>query len=151
MLGQEAEKLEQQIQTIEQQANELGLIRQSIEELKNKKDKDILTNLGKGIFIQTQVKSSDLLINIGSDVIIKKTPEQAINIIDNQLKQLSTGKISLSERTSEIQEQMQEMIIQMQQQDSKENSGSKKHSCDNEDCECEEECDECECGHEHNK
>jgi len=146
MLGQEAEKLEQQIQAIEQQANELNLIRQSIEELKTKKEKDILTNLGKGIFIQTEVKSSDLLINIGSEILVKKTPEQAVEIITNQLRQLSEGKISLTERVAELQENMQQLFLELQK---KENSNSSKHSCDNEDCECEEECDDCECEHEH--
>jgi prefoldin alpha subunit len=143
VLGQEAEKLEQQIQVIEQQAKELVEIRQSIEEISSNKNKEILSNLGKGIFIETQVKKSELMINIGSNVLVKKTPAEALEIIDTQLKQLSEGKGDLAEKVEELQENMQKLFLEMQKSERKK---SDKHKCDDEDCECENDCgDDCEC------
>jgi prefoldin alpha subunit len=143
MLSQEAEKLQQHIQAIEQQANELNLVRQSLEEIKDKKSGEILANLGKGIFIKTDLKSNDIIVNVGANVFVNKSAQEGLDIIDNQLKQLGLGKADIFDSVEEIQEEVRKTIL-----DSKKAS-SGEHSCANEDCECEEECDECSCGHEH--
>ena len=143
MLSQEAEKLQQHIQAIEQQASELNSVRQSLEEIKDKKTGEILANLGKGIFIKTELKSNDLIVNVGANVFVKKTASEGLEIIDNQLKQLSLGKADISERVEEIQEEVRTMILDAKKE------GNNGHACANDDCECEEECDDCQCGHKH--
>ena len=149
MMGQEAEKLEQQIQAIEQQGRELTEIRQSIQEISSGKGKEILSNLGKGIFVETQVIKPELIINIGSSVLVKKTPAEALEIIDAQLKQLSEGKLDLSEKVLDLQENMQKLFAEMQKREGASKKGEEhEHEC-SDDCECEEECDDCECGHKH--
>ena len=146
MLGQEAEKLEQHMQVIEQQISELGSVKESIEGIitkldsksqsKNNKeiDREILANLGKGIFVKADVKNEDLFINVGKEVIVRKKPNEAIKIIDEQLVKLVNGKEEIISRISELQGNMQAIMQEAQ----KAQSGSQStQSEDESECICE--------------
>ncbi len=157
MLGQEAEKLEQQMQIMEQQINELTAVRESIVAIKEsnsdekEKNTEILANLGKGIFVKADLKEKNLYINIGKDVIVKKSPEDTIKIIDQQLEKLSAGKESLMERIQQLQIEMNNILQRARkEEESSRNSHqhAQEHHCEDEECECEEPCEECECEHE---
>jgi len=147
MLGQEAERIEQQIQMIEQQVAEMSAVRESVEIIKEGKNKEVLANLGKGIFVRADLREKDLLVNVGKEVIVKKTPDETIKVIDDQIKRLIMGKQQFIERINELQNDMQKMLLQMQKEHSQ--SGEHSHKCENEDCECEEPCEDCSCEHEH--
>ena len=64
MLGQEAEKIEQQVQMIDQQNMELMAVRESVAAMKDNKNKEILANLGKGIFVKADIKDENLFVNV---------------------------------------------------------------------------------------
>lgn len=153
MLGQEAEKIEQQIQAIDQQLNEMNAVRESIVALSQNKKGEILANLGKGIFAFAEVKSNDLLVNVGKEIIVKKKPEETLAIIDEQTKKLLAGKDNFIQRIQELQGNMQDILLEVQRSSeghSHEECGGDcehdhKHECSNESCECEEPCEDCEC------
>jgi len=148
MLGQEAEKLEQQIQMIEQQIAEMSAVKETIEVIKSGKETEILANLGKGIFVKADLRGKDknLFVNVGRDVIIKKTPEETLKIIEEQIARLMEGKASFIERIEELQGTMQALLMEVQKQaGSEQHNHSHEHSCENPECKCEEPCDECEC------
>jgi prefoldin alpha subunit len=138
MLQQEAEKIEQQVQAIDQQINELGGIRESIEALSTKKDKELLANIGKGIFVKTELKEEEMFVNVGRGIMVKKTADDTKRIIEEQTKKMFEAKESFMVRIQEIQEQMQNLIMEIQ-------NSNHEHSCGNEDCECEEPCEDCSC------
>lgn len=143
MLGQEAERIEQQIQVIEQQIAELSAVKESIKAIETGDEKkEILANLGKGIFVKADLKNKELFINVGKDVIIKKTPEETIKVIEKETQRMMEGKSAMIARIQEIQENMQELMKEMQSQS---NSSEHHHSCENEDCMCEDPCEDCEC------
>jgi prefoldin alpha subunit len=130
MLGQEAENLEKQMQIIDQQVNEFNSIKQSLEALKvkdkdnNSNGKEILANLGKGIFIKAKIESSNgedkkLYVNVGKDVIVCKSIGETLNIIDDQLSKLIRHREELIEHISQLQEDMREILMDMQKQSGK--------------------------------
>ena len=149
MLGQEAEKLEQQLQMIDQQSSDLNAVLESVQVIKEGKSKELLANLGKGIFVRADLKEKDLenlLQNSKKDTIVKKPPEQTIQVIEDQLGKLAAGKEQFVDRIAELQNEMQNLLLQVQ----REQSGHKHSSaCEHEDCECETPCEDCECEHEH--
>jgi prefoldin alpha subunit len=150
MLGQEAEKIEQQIQVFDQQITELTSVKESIAAIKDGEQKEILSNLGKGIFLKTQIRDTELLVNVGKEVVVNKTAEETIEVIDNQTMKLMQGKESLIQRISELQASMQQLLMQAQSDENfkpgaKAHSHEHSHSCSHEDCECEEPCEDCEC------
>lgn len=146
MIEQEASKLDQQIQIMDQQIQELTAIKASIEALGKTKEKEILANLGKGIFIKAEIKGKDLMVNVGKDIFIKKTPEETAKIIDSQVKKLEAGKEDFTNRIIDIQSQMQVLLNHMQSEAGKDKQHG--HACEHENCQCEDDCgDECECEH----
>lgn len=149
MLGQEAERLEQQIQAIEQQISEMQAVRESITALKDGKQKEILANLGKGIFVPAEIKEKELLVNVGKNIIVKKSPEETTRVIDDQIKKLMEGKNNLVSKIGQLQEEMQHLLLEVQKHSKHEHEcecGEADCKCEDEECDCEEPCDECECG-----
>lgn len=139
MLGQEAEKIEQQIGLFDQQITEFNAVKDSLESIQNSNEKEILANLGKGIFIKADIKDKQLYVNVGKDVIVRKDIPSALKIVEEQTQRLIEGKAELIERIQQIQEKMQEMMGAA-------NIGG--HACSDEGCDCEdeEECDgNCDC------
>jgi len=147
MLGQEAEKIEQQVQMIDQQNMELMAVRESVAAMKENKNKEILANLGKGIFVKADIKDENLFVNVGKDVLVKKNPDETIKIIDEQLVKLTAGKEQFIGRIGELQEEMQNLLLEAQkfQRASGEKHEHECSGCENENCECEEPCEDCEC------
>jgi len=154
MIQQEAERMNQQIQMIDQHISELNSVMESVVEISQKKSdkREILANLGKGIFIGAEIKGNELLVNVGKDILVKKTPEQTMKIIEEQLKKLDAGRTQFIERIGELQIHMQKIVSQAEDELGKKHGHNAKdenkheHSCDNEECDCESECNECECG-----
>ena len=88
LLGQEAERIEKQIETIDEQVRDLEKIKESLSDIeKLKEDKEILSNLGKGIFLKTYIKEKkpNLLINVGDGIILEKNIEETSKVINEQL------------------------------------------------------------------
>jgi prefoldin alpha subunit len=151
MLGQEAEKIEQQLQVIDQQITELSSIKDSLETLKKDNNKEILANLGKGIFVRADIKEKDLFVNIGGSIVVKKSMDETIEVITNQNERLLAGKEQLVEKIREIQENMQELMSGMNTSAEQECSGCSDESCKHDhaeeecdgNCDCEEPCEDC--------
>jgi len=139
MLSQESENIEKHLEAIDEQSKELENIKSSLENIKENNTKEILTNLGKGIFVKAELKNKELFINVGGNVILKKNPNEGIEIIEAELNKMSDGRKNLILRFEEIREEIERSIAELQA-----------NSCDNEDCECERDCgDNCKCKKEH--
>jgi len=121
LLGQEAERLEQQIQAIDQQILELNSVSGSIEEISKKTDEktEILANLGKGVFLKTELKSKELLVNVGKDILLKKTPEETRTIIEEQLEKLASGREKILKQIEKLQESMQKILGEVKEEQTK--------------------------------
>jgi prefoldin alpha subunit len=146
MLGQEAEKIEQQIQLFDGQITEFNAVKESLEAIDSKDNdkKEILANLGKGIFIKADIKDKELYVNVGKEVVVRKDIKSTLKVVDDQVRKLLEGKEELIERIGQIQEKMQELMSRM-------NTGNETgcEGCSDEECKhnhAEEECDgNCDC------
>ena len=88
MLEQEAINLQQQIQIIDQQMFELQSLQFGLQELEKSKEKEMFANLGKNIFIKTEILSKELLVDVGNKTFIKKNIPETLKIIEEQLERL---------------------------------------------------------------
>lgn len=104
ILVQELEQIEQKINIIEKNIEDLENLNLIMEEIKISKGKEIMTNLGKNIYIKTEIKDEDLLVDLGSGVVVKKTPEETKEIINTQLKYLKDAKGNMVEDMKKIGE-----------------------------------------------
>ena len=114
MIQQEAMQLEEKLQTFEEQINDMNSIKLSIEDIMKNKNSEFLANLGKGIFLKSEIKDKDLFVNVGKNTLIKKKPEETIKIIENQIKKLILGKNEVMNNIEQLQEEMNNLFIEYQ-------------------------------------
>ena len=114
MLEQEGRKLEEQLQLINQQLQEFQVLNLSLEKLNKTEEKEILAGLGRGIYFKTELKDKKLFVNVGDNIILKKSPEETIEIINKQIRQLEGMKEKLLIEIENINHQLQELVEETQ-------------------------------------
>lgn len=85
-------EMQQQLTLIEQQAAELQVLENNIneiEKLEKKKDSESLSQVGQGIFVKSILKdTNEIFVNIGSKIVLKKSPEEAKQFIKKRTDQV---------------------------------------------------------------
>jgi len=108
IIEQQMKEYQNDLTSLQMQINEMENLKESLEEIdKSKKDNEILTTLSPGVFIKTQLKSKDILMNVGSGVVVPKDIKEALEIIKDQTIKMH-GIIHNLEKDMEIF--MQHMI-----------------------------------------
>jgi len=130
MIEQESNQLNQQLQLIDQNISDLQEIELSLDEIEKNQDKEILSNLGKGIYIPVHVKEKMMIIEVGNKHFIKKSIPQTKDVIEEQIKKLFVGKTEIMTRLNDLQEQVNILIGQIREAQEKEEKSSKKNRKD---------------------
>tara|TARA_Y100000296_G_C5094270_1_gene216517 strand:- start:394 stop:804 length:411 start_codon:yes stop_codon:yes gene_type:complete len=114
MLQQEAQEMNQQLQLIEQNISEMQELKSSLEEIEKDKNKEILANIGKRIYLPVEIKDKNLFVEVGKGNFVKKSVPEAKKVVDEQIKKLIIGKTDITKRLEELQQEvnnlMQELI-----------------------------------------
>lgn len=111
MLEQQAEERKQQIEELERQKTDMSSLKESLEDIeKNRKDGEILSNLGRGIFLKTQVKDDKVFVNVGSKTLVRKSFQEARELIDAQLREIEKVKADLMRSIEEINLQLYSLL-----------------------------------------
>jgi len=113
MLEQEANKREEQLNLINQNILELEALKLSLEKIE--KEKEVLANLGRGIYFLSKVEDNELFVNIGSGIVLKKNKKEACEIISSQLEELDKIKSDVSFSIEKINSQLQNLLVEIQQ------------------------------------
>ena len=108
-LEQKMKQDEAQIEAVHRQLAEMQEIINSIEVLK-KGETETLLPIGKGIFVKNKTSIKTLFINIGSGIILEKTIEEAIKLLNDQMKKLENMLENYSENLSVSGNKIQELI-----------------------------------------
>jgi len=114
LLQQQAEQLQQQLQTVEQNTLELHGLHNDLDEFKGGKGKEILTPVGLGVFIKAKLDSEDLVVNIGGKNFATKSISETKEIIQKQMKKLDLLKVDLDKGLEKISEEATKMISKVQ-------------------------------------
>jgi prefoldin alpha subunit len=97
MLEQQLQQLQQQMQAVERGMTELQSLDLGLDEITGSKDKEILAQIGKGIFIKAKVLSEDLTVNVGDNNFVKKDVAETKVLIQEQIKKLREVEIQLEQ------------------------------------------------------
>jgi len=117
MIQEEAKKLEEQFNILEQQIQEMEILKLSIKEVEKKENNDFLVPLGKGIFLQANLKNKEFLVNVGNGVVLKKTAEETIKIIEKQEIEIEKIKIEIEKRIQQINLELQKIMEEAQKEE----------------------------------
>ena len=136
MLEQEANKLAQQLQLIENNLSEIQDIKEGLEEIDKKETKEILANIGKKIYIPVEIKDKNLIIEIGNKKFVKKSIPETKKLIEEQVNKMNNAKQEITNKLEDLQEEANNLIQEFQK--------AQGHKHKHENCECESD-DNCEC------
>ncbi len=118
-LEQEADRYQEQMQMLDQQIEEIQSIQRSLNEIDKSKENTIYANLGKNIFIKTQITGKDLLVDVGNKTFVKKDIPETMKVIEDQITKIIEAKGKIVTKLQEIQENMQKIVEQAEKENEK--------------------------------
>jgi len=110
ILQQEAERIGQENENAVRQILELQELKNNLEFFQNSKNENAFVSFGKGIFTEACIKNKELLVNIGSNVAVKKSIPETIKLIDEQIKKLEQVKNELAKHLEALNLQLDSLI-----------------------------------------
>ena len=106
MFEQQVRQLQEQMEAVERGINDLGSINFGIDELKGKIGREILSPIGKGIFVDAKLASENLTVDIGGKNFVKKSIPETKAIVWEQIKKLTSIKKDISNNLEQISGEM---------------------------------------------
>jgi prefoldin alpha subunit len=109
---------------VDQQIIEMEALKDALVNLGKEGKKEILANIGKGVFAQAEMKSKEVLVNIGNNIVLKKTPEETKKIIEQQVVQLMDFKQQFMLQLEATQSQLRDLVMSARAEQAHECDGS---------------------------
>ncbi len=141
MFEQQIRMIQEQQQAVEQAIVDLSSLNFELDELVGKKDEEILSPIGRGIYASAKLTSEELLVDIGNKNFVKKTIPETKVIIKNQIKKLEKAKEELNKELEKINTELTNVFMEHQ----KLHGHDHNHECDCDEDECCSCGDDCEC------
>ena len=103
LLANNYEKLQEKIIEVTNDLKDLNQLNEKLENFSTINQGDeILVPLGSNIFSKATLKSNELIVNIGTNVLVNKTVDEVKEVIDKQISTISEFLMSLEKNSSEI-------------------------------------------------
>ncbi len=136
---QQIMQIQQQLQAIDQAIVEIDFLEKGLDDLIGKKDLEILSPLGKGIFAKTKLLSEELIVDVGGKNFVTKSIPETQELIKEQLTKLNDVKKELEGEMQKINTELTKTMLEFQQNAKMQHDRSCSH-----DEECEKDCgDDC--------
>ena len=116
MIEQHIKQLQGQLEVITNQLIELSTTRNSLEEFnKINMDKEVFVPLSSGIFAKAKIKdTSDLLVNIGANVVVKKDIDSTKKLIQNQIEEIKKIQRQMIDNMEKMTNHAAQLEMQLQ-------------------------------------
>ena len=143
IIEQESNNLNHHLELIEQNIKEIEELKESLIEIENSNEKEILANLGKRIYIPVEIKEKELIVEVGNKTFVKKSIKDTLILIDEQIEKLNLAKDKINMDLESLQERINKLMenIESESYNNKHPKNCKGHNCNCNHCED----DECEC------
>jgi len=97
-LEAQMKQIQQQIMAINQQSIELRKVDDDLNEFENvKENSKMFFSLGPGIFAEGSITNKDLLLNVGSNVSVRKSIPETKKLITEQIQELDGLSMQLQQ------------------------------------------------------
>jgi prefoldin alpha subunit len=111
LIERKYQELANNLEIISTQITELEKFREDIAFLKKSKGKEALSQIGKGVYIKSEIKDkSHLFVEVGAGAVVKKTPEETIKVIENQISSLKQAHIQILSELEIYQTQLEAIM-----------------------------------------
>jgi prefoldin alpha subunit len=108
--GQQADILSRQLDFMERQRIESLAAIETLKGLLSQKDSVVLVPVGGGTTVRAKIMDADnILVNIGADVVIRRTNQEAIGYLEDHVKELEAVEKKIAESLEQIKGQINEL------------------------------------------
>jgi prefoldin alpha subunit len=114
MLDKYMQNMQQQIEAVENEINELYLLKKGIEDLENSSGKEAFSSIGKNIFIKTKIISEELLVGIGEKNFVNKSIPETAKIIGNQIEKLKIIKEEILKEINVLNKEAEKILLSVE-------------------------------------
>lgn len=114
MFEQQIQQLHQQLQLVEKNILDLNSLDFGMDEIKGSVGKEILGQLGRGIFVKANMTSEELIVDVGNKIFVKKSIADTKKIIKEQIEKLHQIEEELKTNIEEINEEVTDLILEAQ-------------------------------------
>lgn len=100
MLEQQTSQMQQHIEQMDEQAAELAQVAENLREIKGVKEgTDILVPMAGGVFVRAKIEKPEyVLVNVGASSTVQKPIDDAVSLIETQLKELTDYREKTAEQ-----------------------------------------------------
>ncbi|MFH1052804.1 MAG: prefoldin subunit alpha [Candidatus Woesearchaeota archaeon] len=118
IIDQQIKETQKQFESIDNHNDNIISVVEALDELKGKKEgTEILVPITSGIFLKAKLAdSNNVILNVGSSVMVEKTNEKTKEILDYQVKEMENLKKSLGERINELIEKAIKLQSELQEE-----------------------------------
>ena len=103
-------ELDEKLNVVDKEINELEIFELHLKDITSNGKKEILASLGKGVYVKSDMIDSKLLVDVGSNIFVKKTPEQTKEVLSGQIKRLHDMKLILQQTIENMNSEMQKIV-----------------------------------------
>ena len=114
MFDQHIKQINQQLQLIEKNILDLNSLDSGMGEIKGSVGKEILGQLGRGIFVKTKLISEELIVDVGNKNFVKKSITDTKKIIKEQIEKLRQIEKELKNKIKEINGEVAGLVLEAQ-------------------------------------
>src|SRR3989338_5046015 len=115
-LEQFARELEEHDEFLTRQISELEQFQMSMKSFMASTDKRMLVPLGKGVYCKTDLVERKLFVEVGANIIVRKTPEDLSSVINDQLQRLKSSQVQLTSQIGLCTQKLQEIMQVLEKQ-----------------------------------
>jgi prefoldin alpha subunit len=114
MMQRQSEEAERGLQVIDEQINELEKFNDNLDFLDKSKEKQILANLGKGVFVKSDIKDKKLFVEVGAGIIVRKSAIETRGVIEKQIKKFKEARIQILGQLEEFRGEFGRMVEEIE-------------------------------------
>ncbi len=116
MLDQHIKQLQRQLEVVTNQLIELSVTSSSLDDFKNiASGKEIFVPLSSGIFAKASISdTSELLVNVGANVAVKKDVASTKSLIQNQMEEIKKIQKQMIDELEKMTSHAAQLEMQLQ-------------------------------------
>lgn len=116
-MAQQAERIEQHVGFLGQQIEELEKFKSNLNRFDAKPGNKMLASFGKGVFMESELKSDKLFVEVGAGILVRKEAGEVSSILEQQIQSIITSREYFKQQfdmyTNELQNRMNTIDTEM--------------------------------------
>ena len=110
MMEQQMQQLQQQFEAVERGITELESLNLGLDDMNGSEGKEILAQVGKGVYVKAKIISEKLTVNVGENNFVGRSIPETKEMILGQIKKLKDVRIELENNIDSINSEFAKVV-----------------------------------------